>query len=207
MISVITASIRPDGLKQVQESLAEQTFQNFEWLVEIGLMNKHDFSEAMNRGLKRAKGELIVFVNDYISLPIDGLQKFWDAYQKHPDTLFTAPLGQTKGEDISWDWRKNRSPDEPCNFMQWEIDLASAPKKILFEVGGFDETMDEFCWGPTNVNMGLRVELAGYKIRCLNTNPAVGFNHERTTDREDDLEYNNSRLDQFRRGLRLHFLG
>ena len=32
-ISVITPSIRPEGLKILQECLAQQTFKDFEWLV------------------------------------------------------------------------------------------------------------------------------------------------------------------------------
>src|ERR1035437_8527622 len=82
-ISVITPSIRCEGLKIVQQSLEKQTFQDFEWLTEIGIPGRgHDLNAAYNRMLRRAKGELIVSLQDFIKAPPQYLQKFWDAYQK-----------------------------------------------------------------------------------------------------------------------------
>lgn len=202
-ISVITATIRPEGLQMVREGLREQTMQDFEWLVEIGLGFKKDFSAAMNRGIKRAKGDLIVFCNDFIKPPPDGLERFWRAYEENPDMAFVAPMGKQSGGTIRWDWRTHQTWDIP--FTHFEMDWCAVPKKLLYEVGGLDEEMDEKCWGPTNVNLGLRLSLA-HTLRCLHDNPAVGYDHELTTDREGDLAFHNQRLDEFRRGLRIDYL-
>ena len=95
-ISVLTPSIRPAGLEILQKSLKNQSFKDFEWIQDIGLGDKHDLNQAWNRMLKRAKGELIVFYQDYIKIEPDGLQKFWDAYQANPKTMFTAPVGKSQ---------------------------------------------------------------------------------------------------------------
>ena len=89
-ITVVTPTIRPSGLEVMRESLKNQTFQDFEWLVEVNYSGKHDLNAAFNKMIKRAEGELIVFYQDYTKIKKDGLQKFWDAYQKDKDTLFTA---------------------------------------------------------------------------------------------------------------------
>jgi hypothetical protein len=68
-ISVLTPSIRPQGLAITQQCLTEQTFTDFEWLTEIGLPNRgHDLNSAYNRMLKRANGELVVSLQDYIKV-------------------------------------------------------------------------------------------------------------------------------------------
>ena len=75
-ISVLTPSIRPDGLEVLQKSLERQTFQNFEWLVEIGMPKRGcDLSASLNRMLRRAEGEIIVMVQDYIKIPNHSLEE------------------------------------------------------------------------------------------------------------------------------------
>lgn len=179
-ISVLTPSIRTEGLWIVQRSLGMQTFKDFEWLTEIGIPGDgHDFNAAMNRMLRRAKGELIVSLQDYIKAPEDYLQKFWDAYQAHPRTFFTAPVGKSATEDftgeIRWDWRayQDAKPKSDC----WEIDSGCAPKAALFEVGGFDEHLDQW-WSFDNVSVGKRAELAGYEFANLFMNPVVAYDHD-----------------------------
>lgn len=110
LISVISPTIRPQGLEIMRESLMNQTFKDFEWLVDINITGEHDLNKSFNSMIKRAEGELIVFYEDFTKITPDGLQKFWDAYQKDKRTLFTAPLGKvTNFEDQPrWDWRMER---------------------------------------------------------------------------------------------------
>lgn len=202
LISVLTPSIRPEGLKRVQDSLAQQTFQDFEWLTEISIPEKGcDLNAAYNRMLKRAKGELVVSLQDFIRIPSDGLQRFWEAYTEHPDTFFTAPVGQTLDyEHIQWDWRKN--PDATMNWHSWEIDWGAAPLGALLKIGGFDEELDNG-WSYDNVNVGLRAEMAGYKFALLDI-PAIAYDHHKTMPHpflpQQDATLHNQRLDQIRRG-------
>ena len=202
-ISVITPSIRPEGLVVVQNALAKQSLQDFEWLVEIGIPQKgHDLNAAYNRMLKRAKGELVVSLQDYIDIRSDGLEQFWEAYQKHPDTFYTAPVGRTLDyQDVEWDWRTHAAAQ--ANWHSWEIDWASAPLEALKKIGGFDEGCDGV-WSMDNVNIGLRAEMAGYRFGHLPLNKAVAFDHNKTMkhpfDDKRDSAFHNQRMDEIRRG-------
>lgn len=214
-ISVLTPSIRPEGLEITRKCLAEQTFKDFEWLVEIGY-GKHDLNASYNRMLKRAKGELIVSLQDWIKVEPDYLEHFWAAYIEHPDTFWTSPVGKVKEKDftgeIKWDWRNHNPENKMCgeiSWDRWEIDSGAAPKKALFDIGGFDEELDNF-WSSDNVNVGCRADLAGYKFRNLFSNPALAFDHDAFSEHPFRKDYkpifNNIRMDEFREGLKINYL-
>lgn len=211
-ISVLTPTIRGlNGLIRPRHSLKAQTFKDFEWLVERhDPKEPPDFNAAMNRMLRKAKGELVVFLQDYIKIPEDGLQRFWDAYNKTLNTFFTAPVGKTKDDvAIDWDWRKYRA-EEPCEFMEWEIDWACAPRIALFKIGGFDEELDKH-WGFDNVNIGQRAVDGGYIIKNLPSNPAVAFDHnavmEHPYQKLRNPDFHNERLQDISRNfIKINYL-
>lgn len=196
-ISVITPTIRPEGLKIMQECLARQTLKDFEWLVEVGMTDKSDLNAALNRMIRRARGELLVFYQDFIGIHPDGLKRFWEAHQMI-EAFYTAPVNS--------DWRSQpENQKKKLDFMQWEIDWGACPKKAIVDIGGFDETLDEF-WGFDNVNVGLRATIKGYAILCIN-NPATAEVHpEAPMKKNRNPEYHNRRLDEIRRGSRVNFL-
>lgn len=209
MISVVTPSIRCDGLIPVQESLAKQTFQDFEWLTEIGIPERgHDLNAAFNRMLRRAKGELIVFYEDWAKVEPDFLEKAWDLYKKNPNTLFTCPLGKTLDwKEVKYDFRNFA---ETIEWDMWEIDLAFAPLKILKEVGGFDEELDKY-WSFDNVNLAYRVLLTGkYNFAIAHELKGMVYDHDKMTIhpfRERFYPpFHNERLDAFKNGLKLQYL-
>lgn len=185
-ITVVTPTIRTDGLKIVRESLLKQTFKDFEWLVDINVTGEHDLNASFNKMIKQSKGELIVFCEDYNKLPPDALQKWWDAYQKHPDTLFTAPLGKVDNlmfnPPAKWDWRA-WSKDEkiedfmPSNWNTCELDWGAIPKKILLDIGGFEEKLDQW-WSCDNLAIGKLAYLKGYKFMNYFGNPALVYDHD-----------------------------
>lgn len=208
-ITVITPTIRPEGLKPNQESLERQTFKDFEWLVEVGIPGGgHDLNRAFNRMLKRAKGELIVIMEDWTKCLPTGLENFWNAYQEDNKTFFTAPLGKTLDwKEIKWDWRAYK--DAKMHWNTWEIDWGAAPQDALFEIGGFDEELDMY-WSSDNVNVGCRADLAGYKFKNLIDNPAMAYDHDAVTEhpfRKDfNPDFNNQRMTAFRDGLKINYL-
>ena len=201
-ISVLTPTIRGEaGLKPVRESLKKQTFKDFEWLIEEhDPKEPPDFNKAMNRMIKKSKGELLVIVQDYIEIPENGLQSFWEAYK--PDIAHTAPVIKEGKED----WRVHR---EDCNYMEWECDYGSIPRKMMVEIGGFDEELDNQ-WGFDNVNVGLRIELAGYKIKCLTDNRATVIDHNKIIEHPyqklRNPDFHNNRLQEIRQGLKLNYV-
>lgn len=210
-ISVLTPSIRPAGLEITKKCLEEQTFQDFEWLVEIG-HGKHDLNAAYNRMLRRAKGELVVSLQDYIKVPPNYLQNWWDVYQKNPGTFMTAPVGKVDNLEYTgnanWDWRAARMNDHDtirdCEWNCWEIDSGAAPLAALKQIGGFDEALDG-SWSSDNVNVGKRAQLAGYKFKCLFSNPALAYDHDAFISHPFragfDGSLNNMRMAMFEGGM------
>ena len=223
-ISVLTPTIRSEGLVYVKDGLDKQTMSGeFEWLVEVNYSNKPDLNRAYNKMLKRAKGELIVFLQDYITIQPNGLEQFWLSYQeggkKHQSPFTTSPVGKVKRKehisgstwtlaDPEWDWRGSRYGEIEWN--EWEIDWGAAPKWALFEIGGFDEELDHPRWGFDNVNVGLRASLAGYKFYNLQDNKATGLDHDEMMAHPfrsmRDPDFHNERLEEFRRGLQIDYL-
>lgn len=209
-ISVITPSIRPEGLKPNQEALASQNFDDFEWLTEIGIPQQgHDLNAAFNRMLRRAKGELIVFMEDYTKCTTNGLQKFWEAYQKEPNIFWTAPLGKTLDwKEIKWDGRAYADASD-IPHQHWEIDWGAAPLKALKEIGGFDEELDKH-WSCDNINVSYRAYLNGYKFKNLFDNPAVAYDHDvlipHPFRKNFNPSFNQSRMETFKPGEKLTYL-
>ena len=124
-ISVLTPSVRPEGLKVTRETLLKQTFRDFEWLVEINASGEPDLNHAYNRMIRRSKGELIVSLQDFIELPEDALEKCWAYYMQYPTRFVTFPVSQ--GEPNKWDWRGVQS-EHKARYMDWEVDFGMAPR-------------------------------------------------------------------------------
>ncbi len=204
-ISVLTPTIRGnEAVVLTTESLKQQTFRDFEWIPEFGNPEVSDLNAAFNRLIKQSRGELIVFLEDYTKIQPEGLGKFWEAYQKEPK-FYTAPVGKTKDWiNIEWDWRV--SPAAQMDWRRWEVDWACAPKKFLYDIGGFDEDLDRG-WGYDNVSVGYRAELQGYKFECLRDNPAIAFIHEITPLRhQQNPDLLNIRLELIKHGLTIKYL-
>lgn len=177
-ISVCTPTIRPDGLKIVQECLSKQTFPSgkIEWLVEVGY-GKHDLNASYNRMIRRAKGDVFVSVQDYTNIPPDFLEKISKKYEESDKrTFYTIPLGKTLDwEKVEWDWRKYA---EKCIWNGWEIDAGFCPMDALWEIGGFDEKLDEK-WSFDNVSVGYRAQAFGYNFGVFSGTEAVAFDHDK----------------------------
>ena len=204
LISVCTPSIRIEGLKVVQESLKNQTFQGFEWLTEIGIPERgHDLNASYNRMLKRAKGNIFLSWQDYIQAPPDILQRIVEYYEKNK-VFFTCIIAKTKDwKEKEYDWRKYR--EGRIASTEWEIDFGGCPMEYIKKIGGFDEELDKG-WTFDNVNVGIRAELEGYSFGLCPVE-VTAFDHdefEKHPFREKmNPDLHNERLEQFRHGLRL----
>ena len=212
-ISILTPTIRPLGLKVVQESLKNQTFTDFEWLVDINYSGEHDLNRSYNRLIRRAKGELIVYLQDYIKIAPDALQLIWEAYKSNPDIFITFPVGKCSDNDygeqstIKWDWRIH--PSAVMDWRMWEIDFGACPKDALYVIGGFDESLDGY-WSMDNVNVGCRAELAGFKFKCIPEIRGIAFDHDAFIKHPFRENYEpihcNMRMDDFRMGMKINYL-
>lgn len=208
LVSVCTPSIRPEGLSELQKCLSKQTYQDFEWLVEIGIPERgHDLNKAYNRMIKRAKGEVFLSIQDYTRIPDDLIEKVVEKYKENKRTFYTIPLGKTDDwESIRWDWRRTR---ESCNYTEWEIDCGFCSIDALREIGGFDEQLDEF-WSGDNLNVGVRANLLGYEFDILKTTEAVALDHDKLEKHpfRDNFNPNfqNRRLTLIQNGEKVNYL-
>ena len=172
MISVLTPSVRPEGLNIVAKALKNQTFKGYEWLIGSPkelmvsfLSNKAIFiidppkpegyylslNRSYNKMIKRAKGDLIVSWQDFTYANPDALEKFWFYFTHGYESAVITGVGH-KYKDESWQevvWRDPRVRDDlgtfyQCHFNDIEINLASFPKKAFYAVGGFDEELDKW---------------------------------------------------------------
>jgi len=169
-ISVITPSIRREGLEIVAKALDNQQFDGkFEWLIgspfkpDVGSWIKDDFKDGYwtlnriyNRLFEKAKGELVVSLQDNIWVPPDGLQKFWDAYEENPRSLISGVGDQYEkfenGRPMVKIWADPRKTNKYGSFYEclWndcEWNWAAIPKAAWQSVGGMDERLDFLGYG------------------------------------------------------------
>lgn len=218
-ISVITPTIRPQFLEITAKSLERQSFQDFEWLVEINFPS-HGFSlsKDFNKLLWRANGEIIVILQDCINVPnTDALKNI--AALDFDKKAYTFPVGkiakQGDQEGINWDWRKFRETaigKSEITANQWEIDFGAASRQMFLDIGGFDEEYDQG-WSWENVDAGWRAEAAGYRFICSQAADGVAIDHDKLMEhpfrnkRPNNDKRANETMEKARRGdFRLRYL-
>lgn len=186
-ISVITPSIRPRGLELVFETLKKQSYPatGWEWLPRLSIPGEEsDLCYQMNRALKEARGDIIVFVQDWIELPEDALAKIHALYHGKRDVAYTFPVGKVDGPDdiangdIRWDWRAH-GHKRRIEYQEWEIDFGCVHKDII---GGylFDEDYDKgFGW--ENVDLAYRLLKLNpqMKFKVVPKLKAVAWDHDK----------------------------
>lgn len=216
MISVITPTVRPEGLKLVEKALMRQTYTDFEWLIcapkkLTGLVDENttmeytfvqepvkqtgdvwSLNKAYNKLISVAKGQLIVSWQDFTYAKPDTLEKFWFHFTKEPKTLVTA-VGN-KYEDDTWKvmtWKDPRERDDQGTYYQCyssdiEWNLASVPKEAILAVGGFDVSLDKK-YGMDAYSVNDRIDLiGGYDFKIDQTIKSYSLEHGRLNGKEWD---------------------
>lgn len=215
MISVIYCTARSGGLDILKESMDSQTFRDFEVIVLDELHRDSGFidvipppkkpgmfwnlSASLNAGCRVAKGELIVLIQDYIKIPPDGLQKYWDRHLQEPKGLVSGVGDQfdiVTGECTFKDPRKQSYGGFFLTIpLHWEANWGAFPRQAWVDIGGFDESYDAG-WGYDNVDFADRCQHAGYHIFLDISNEVYCYSHIRLFDeqKEKDAAPNNCAL-------------
>jgi len=167
MLSVITPTVRHEGLKLVEKALKQQTME-YEWIigsptpptltipyiwVEDPPKRDGDYwtiYKCYNEMVRRAKGDLIISWQDYTYARPDTLERLWFHHRAEPKTL-VGVVGN-KYSDETWrvkTWKDPRETDKfgsfyPCYFNDVEWNLCAVPRDAIYEVGGFDEELDKY---------------------------------------------------------------
>lgn len=207
-ISVITPTIRLDGLNIVEKALKRQSFRDFEWIVQEREGEKPEgcawtLNRDYNIALKKAKGQLIISWQDWTYAKPDTLEKFWFHFQHEPKTLITG-VGNKYADDkwIVKTWQDPRERDDqgtfyPCYFNDIEFNLCSVPKDAFYAVGGFDEALDQW-FGMDGFSVVDRLNLVGgWDFKIDQTIKSYSLEHGRP-DKWDELNALGVRYDKRR---------
>lgn len=208
-ISIVSPSIRPEGLYVVANAVSRQTFTAFEWLLGTPFFPKLDvdgitnfkwveddfkggewsLNRIYNKMIKEAKGEIVVSLQDWVWIPPDGLQKFVDAFEELGDKGVVSGVGDQyermgdfKPEVKIWsDPRKNTNHGTFYEVYPNDIEFnyCAVPRKAFFDVGGFDEEMDFRCRGVDAIQVMERLDEMGYKSYIDQANESYTIRHGR----------------------------
>lgn len=148
MISVLTPTIRPEGLKMVARCLRRQDFTDWEWIVvapkemdieiEKALVNYpqptilaepdkragdfYNLNKGWNMAYSKAQGELIVNIVDYIWFEPDTLTRLWNHYQANLKGLISSVGDQyereSDGKPINTVWVDPRRNNSDKSFFE-----------------------------------------------------------------------------------------
>lgn len=184
-ISIITPSVRKNGLEIVRQSLQKQTLKDWEWLVcspfeyknaiwvEEPPKNKGDFyglNRAYNALIKKARGELVISAQDLIQLPPNCLETFWFWHKRYNGKICVGAVGD---QYLSLDppilvWKDPRRTTAYGSFYEinpidLEFTLCAIPKQAFYDVGGFEEKYDIGA-AVGEKELCLRMDKAGYRF-------------------------------------------
>lgn len=206
-ISVVCATNRVNAVPYLLTQLEKQTFKDFEVIVaddlcETPLFEKHfkprqkgegdawNLNKAYNDCLDKVEGELIVFLQDFIWIPANGLERFWEIYQLYPNDLVTGVGHKAKNGLEGISEVDERAIGEPGlyegNHTLWEMNWASCPAKIAPR---FLEEMDKH-YGCENQVYALQATYKGAKVWIDRSNKCIGFSQEECGGRKSDWEEN-----------------
>lgn len=206
-ISVVSPTIREPGLNIVKRALENQTFDDFEWLVGSPFVLKKNYTKLpfkwieddfefghwtlnrmYNKLFKNCEGELIVTLQDWIWVEPDGLQKFWDNYEKTKGII--SGVGDQYEKEGKYGkpeikiWSDPRKTDKYGSFYECmpndvEWNWAAIPKAAIYAVGGMDEQLDFEGFGGDQLQIGERMDALGWRSFLDQTNESFTIRHDR----------------------------
>ncbi len=204
MLSVITPSIRKDGLTLVRNSLQKQEFKDFEWL--IGSKFDPEISEARwirddfeggfwtlgrcwNKLYKNVQGKLIVHWQDWVWAKEDALQKFWDNYQSGKKIISgigdqyegVNKYGRPSSVKVWVDPRRTLEYGSlyECNFQDIEYNFCAVEQSLIQKYGGADSGLDFLGFGGDLLQMSDRMNDGGEHFWLDQSNESFSVYHER----------------------------
>ena len=228
LVTIYTPTIREGFWNIMADNLSNQTYKNFEWIVvddhkdnRANLMQEvcemygitnytytkgkkrktkrtYSLANANNTAIKAAKGSLFVFLQDFVLMPHDGIEKLVDVYLKHPD-CFIAPVdkyykpSKKPNTKNSFDWfdgdvdvvgdylRRNiRVKGEGIRYTDtvtdFEQNYGAVPTAILRDLGGYYEFFDE-ALGFDDTEIIFRAFKKGYRMIIDDGNIATCLDH------------------------------
>lgn len=148
-------------------AILEEYTSRLRW---IRVESEPGLSKARNRGLVRARGEIIAFPDDDCIYPETLLHTVARILDSHPE--FDAVTGRVVGEDGKAYARFDRAPGELSSWNAWRRAASVSlfvRRRVVERIGGFDETLGLGAgtpWGGgEDIDYPLRAIEAGFSIR------------------------------------------
>jgi len=204
-LSVITPTIRKEGLPLVAQALAKQTFKDFEWLIcspfdpvlpqatwipDTFTGGQWSLNRAYNALMKQAQGTIIISWQDWVWALPTALEQFITVLSQVGSAAVSGigdqyeRLGQWGKPEIKiWsDPRKTFQYGDvyECMWNDIEWNFCALPKHLLVDVGGFDEEMDQRCRGVDAIQVMERLDALGYKTYLDQRNESFTLRHDRS---------------------------
>ena len=228
-ITVITPTVRPEGLNLVQKALEQQEFTNFDWIV-CSTENPHTWAtwipnpkknegdywaiyKAYNAMIRQADSELIVSWQDFTYAKPDTLERLWFHYQNDPKSIVGA-VGN-KYQNDKWLVKTWQDPREKgFDFhevlpQEVEYNLCSFPREAVYAAGGFDESLDQYS-SVCGLDFSMRLAIiGGYKFFLDQSIKSYSTEHGRLKDWEENEPFNGpwqKKLEEYNHNPKLNFL-
>lgn len=224
-VSIITPTIREGFWVTMAKNISNQTYKNIQWVIvddhkndradiankignkyglEIKYIRNHKtkrfgLSQANNKAWQQADGELLVWLQDFIYIPIYAIDRLVTTYQHHPNSLIAPvdqyyypktepnfenkedwfdgiddPLGDFERDSI----RSTNSGFRKSDYnFEFEMNFMAIPKSILKKLNGFWEFFD-YGLGFDNAEIAYRAMETGHDLyvddglvaKCLQIN-------------------------------------
>lgn len=243
-VTVFTPTIRKGWWNLMGNNLNKQTYKNFEWIIvddypEDRSKTAKEYAEKYNldikylRGKKRkikrtyglcnanntmlenATGEIIVFLQDFVIIPLDGIEQVVTLYKRNPRALQGLPdmyfYSKDKPDTSKEDWFDGNTDQTgqfirqnirianlglrpTSNPMDYEQNYGAIPTAVAKELGGWWEFYD-FGLGFDNTSIAFRALQAGCEIIIDETNVAICIDHWEALRGKDE----NGGMDRARR--------
>ncbi|HAD06052.1 MAG TPA: hypothetical protein DCE76_02725 [Anaerolineaceae bacterium] len=185
---LLCQTIKPDEIIVVDDASTDNTLQVLKGYNIKVISNKNNLGPAAsrNRGFLNSQGDLIVFI-DSDALPKANLIEVL-LYEYSENKNYHKKIGGIGGKGIDMivkttadKWRCIHAKQEwglKTRDVNYLFGLCSSyPRKVLEEVGGFDEFY-RFAAGE-DVDLGIRIRQKGYKL--LYTPQAITFHYHSDT--------------------------
>src|SRR3990167_6176349 len=169
---------------------------------------------ANNKAWQNASGELLVWLQDFILIPDNGIEQLVDIYRHNPDALiapvdiyYDATAPQLDNKEDWWagkevltkeTWRnsrvKNQGIRESENPFDFEANYGAISKHILDKLNGWWQFMDDGL-GYDNTEIAFRALKLGYRLiiddtniaKCINLWPIIGGTPQNIVKRDRAL--------------------
>ena len=229
LVTIYTPTIRDGWWNVMADNISKQTYKNIEWIiVDDGREDRSEVAEkygleyeikikylrgkkrktkrtyslinANNTAIEAAEGELFVFLQDFVLMPEDGIERLVDIYKHNPKS-FISPVDQYNEPAIKpnqsdkEDWFDGKTgADVIGKFMResirqqhiglrksfkitdFEQKFGAVPTALLKSLGGYYEFFDE-ALGFDDTEIIFRADRLGYNLIVDDSIVAICIDH------------------------------